>query len=142
LKIIAAVLACLMSFTATAQSYIACSQLGGACYVWIESPKLVGPLYSGWTYEPNWGTNPQYWKDAMGMVHIRGLLQNPTFPTDGTIAFVLPEGYRPQVDERFTVDGNFSHATVVIFTNGIVQIWLSNPNILWLSLAGISFRAQ
>lgn len=77
-------------------------------------PKLVGLLGTADTawktisslgYTNGWADYdtvvwlPEYRKDAMGYVHLRGLIKNGT---SNAVAFTMPVGYRPLRQELFT----------------------------------------
>ncbi|MFC1783955.1 hypothetical protein ACFL02_10320, partial [Planctomycetota bacterium] len=105
----------------------------------------------GWqppVFENSWvnlgsGFNPAgYFKDSMGVVHLRGVVK------DGTInyaIFTLPSGYRPEYREvHATVtydssDGN-AMARVDVLSNGVVVA--SKGNNAYVTLDGITFRAE
>lgn len=105
-------------------------------------PKSAGSLTPTW-YAPtllnSWansgGANrvAGYCKDAMGIVHLRGVL---TGGTNGTTIFTLPAGYRPASTEFFAVVANASFAPVVIQSDGTVMLTAGSPT---LSLCGITF---
>jgi hypothetical protein len=92
------------------------------------------------TYNP-----PGYFKDSMGIVHLRGLVRAGTMRTS---IFILPPGYTPEFRELFivasfmataTTTGQSGHGRVDITSDGQVIAWEgSNP---WLSLDSITFRA-
>ena len=83
------------------------------------------------------GYNPAgYFKDSLGIVHLRGFIKDGTV---ATAAFTLPAGYRPAYTEVLVGQANDLFAQVIIETAGNVK-----PNIgsnVWFSLDGISFRA-
>lgn len=80
---------------------------------WIE-PTLT----NGWS-----GTNVKYYKDDLGRVYLNGELSGGNGG-----AFVLPEGYRPQYDQK--------HISLTIDTGGKVT-----PSVT-KSLDGVSFRTE
>ena len=90
---------------------------------------------NGWV---NYGGvfNPAgYFKDSLGIIHLRGLVKNGS----GTI-FTLPEGYRPLYQELHSVATNQNEMSRIdILTNGPVCMQKGNNS--WLSLDGITFRA-
>ncbi|NJM47380.1 MAG: hypothetical protein HC860_15475 [Alkalinema sp. RU_4_3] len=92
------------------------------------------------TYNP-----PGYFKDSMGIVHLRGLVKAGTMQK---AIFMLPEGYRPEFRELFivgsfmptsNVTGQSGHGRVDITSDGQVLPWEGTNG--WLSLDGITFRA-
>jgi len=93
-----------------------------------------------------------YFKDSLGIVHLRGVLQNIALGAQREEEiFRLPEGYRPASRELhivFVTDvlGTAAFARVDITKDGAVRV--INPAALgvgasppWLSLDGITFRA-
>lgn len=76
---------------------------------------------------------PKYYKDAIGIVHLSGLVN----ASAGVIYFYLPEGYRPVHRLVYTVDSDGGSTRLDIDTNGAV-IGLSAG---YRSLCGITFRA-
>jgi hypothetical protein len=108
----------------------------------IQNEAFIAPtLVNGWI---NYGaphTNAAYYKDKEGRVHLRGLIKNGT-ATGGTILFTLPAGYRPSTSGQsvFAVISNNALGRVDVKANGdVVVIVGTNP---FLSLDGISFRAD
>lgn len=113
---------------------------------------------NSWTNHSNGYNQAGYFKDSMGIVHLRGLIKSGAI---GEAAFTLPEGYRPQhrelhvaatepekssivtnplsqITKRIAVTATFGR--IDIDTNGNVLIW--DGNNLWISLDGITFRAK
>jgi hypothetical protein len=91
----------------------------------------------------NWGDsyNPAgYFKDSLGIVHLRGLVKSGEVGGNATI-FTLPAGYRPKKRElRIVCTNADTSGRVDIETNGRV-IPQGNINSVWVSLDGITFRA-
>ena len=64
----------------------------------VETPHNVGdaeePAFANsWVNEdPTTLTRARFWRDAVGQVHVEGVIQSGTI---GSAAFTLPEGYRP-----------------------------------------------
>lgn len=80
---------------------------------------------------------PQYFKDSIGMVHLRGAIKNGTI---GSSAATLPAGYRPGYNCSFSVPSNVGAGIIVVQTDGsLVPIAGSNSSFL---LDGASFRAE
>lgn len=82
----------------------------------------------------------QYYKDSLGIVHLRGLIKS-----GGTtsIIFTLPSGYRPEFGQS-----HFPVATNSV--TGVIRVERSTGNVVgsggisatWLDLAGINFPAR
>lgn len=85
-----------------------------------------------------------YTKDALGFVHLRGLIVGGLNDTD---VFVLPIGYRPSILRMFIAShyametSGDNGAKVIVYSNGIVHLIGVSSNTDWVSLDGISFYA-
>lgn len=89
--------------------------------------------YSG-TYNP-----AGYFKDSLGIVHLRGLVKGGLVPRE---IFVLPVGYRPQHRElRVVCTYNNKAGRVDILKHNDGRVWALAVDNKWVSLDGISFRA-
>jgi len=110
-------------------------------------------LQNGWTAVGT-SPSPSFGKDALGFVHLRGRTRNPGGTgANGTVAFTLPAGDRPQETELFTgpeIFGGYSAVCdVTIDPSGTVTPGISssetNPNgcqpLGTISFSGISFKA-
>ena len=138
-----------------AHSFLACGNAyhKGNVGIGTESPSAKFEVkggkskleQEGWqtpTFVNGWSNyhisyNPAgYYKDSMGVVHLRGLVKNGS----GTI-FSLPVGYRPEYRELHGVSTNPNVAgRIDIFTNGEVRFEHGDNS--WVSLDGITFRAK
>lgn len=77
-----------------------------------------------------------YFKDALGIVHLRGTV------TGGTISwiFTLPAGYRPSQNSLFATDHNGAYGRVAVITDGSVTSDIGGfSNVI---LDGITFLAE
>lgn len=84
----------------------------------VQENWITPTLINGWeAFDAS--SIPQYRKDSLGYVHMRGLLKTGV---SGTVAFSLPMGYRPSVSSRFvgTGTGVFGYGTIT--TAGSVLI--------------------
>ena len=104
-----------------------------------EEAWIVPAFMNSWTnYDTTY--NPAgYFKDSLGIVHLRGLVKNGT---NNTTIFTLPVGYRPSNRELQAVQTNLDTNTigrVDILADGQVTV-VSGSNV-WVSLDGITFRA-
>jgi hypothetical protein len=78
-----------------------------------------------------------FYKDALGIVHLKGLVKNGTITA---AIFQLSVGYRPSNTCIFSVDCNpNAHARLDIQADG--QVIPQSGNNTYMSLDGISFRA-
>ncbi|WP_162619858.1 hypothetical protein [Salinicola acroporae] len=128
----------------------------GDWYTYYNSTQDSGwispTLNSGWTnYSSGSYDTVQYRRDALGYVHLKGLLR--TF--EGwykTNIFNLPSGFRPgdnQIHLVFCDEGasNVNVGRLDITSGGGVNggsgAWGDDPtNVDWVSLSGITFRAE
>ncbi|NCR54667.1 MAG: hypothetical protein GPJ10_15130 [Microcystis aeruginosa L211-07] len=102
-----------------------------------EEAWIVPAFMNSWTnYDTTY--NPAgYFKDSLGIVHLRGLVKNGT---NNTTIFTLPVGYRPSNRELQAVQTNLNTiGRVDILADGQVTV-VSGSN-GWVSLDGITFRA-
>lgn len=79
-----------------------------------------------------------FFKDALGYVHLRGLIKNGTV---GISAFTLPVGYRPTGTMFFNVLSNGAAGAVEVAINGDVSPKTPSNN-TYVSLDGITFRVD
>jgi len=102
----------------------------------LQQEKWQTPTFqNGWQNYLTEHNYAAYFKDSLGVIHLRGLVKNGS----GTI-FTLPEGYRPPRRELF---GVATYPDVMgridIFSDG--QVYMVSGNSLWISLDGITFKA-
>ncbi len=99
---------------------------------WIAPTLLNSWVNYGGVYSP-----AGYFKDAAGIVHLRGLLK------DGTIgdvpAFTLPVGYRPAYQQVFVAISNNAIGRCDVLQNG--EVWFRAGNLAYFSIDGLIFRA-
>lgn len=105
----------------------------------IAQEAWIAPtLNNGWI---NYGAplpNVGYYKDNLGIVHLRGVVKNGTIGY--TSIFTLPSGYRPANELWFIVSSYNTDGKLVISSNGPVQLIIgSNTSV---SLDGITFKAE
>lgn len=112
-------------------------------------PTIGEPNQEPWntpTFLNSWlnfgsGLNPAgYWKDTLGVVHLRGTVK---CTTPNTVIFNLPAGYRPPNRELFIVmSAGAGFATTMgrvdVLANGDVQQMLGGSE--YLQLDGLTFR--
>ena len=85
----------------------------------------------------NFAGAASYYKDPLGVVHIRGHVDTGS---SATVAFTLPTGYRIEQNAYFTCVGVSGAAGNFLYiqTDGTVTVTRSSTDI---SINGISFRA-
>ncbi len=108
------------------------AQLGAAS---VAQEAWIAPTFKGsWAnYSPSYN-NAGYFKDSMGVVHLRGTVKNGS-----QTIFTLPPGYRPPRREDFVVWTSVGAHCVEVFIDGQVHSKVGDPT--GLSLDGITFRA-
>jgi hypothetical protein len=79
----------------------------------------------------------RFYKDALGVVHLSGLIKNGSA---GTAIFTLPEGYRPLESKLFIVAATGAYGEIAIFPSGQVLFAVGLAG--YVSLEGISFRVD
>jgi hypothetical protein len=107
----------------------------------ITEPWITPNFQNGWS---NYGAGYNaagYYKDPAGIVHLRGLLKNPS-PTINTQIFTLSPGYYPAAVELFGVAA-YTNAMVYgrVDIDSAGQIIYRQGGGTFLSLDGITFRA-
>ena len=103
----------------------------------VQDVQLVTSFSNSWA---NTGGNyllAGYYKDPWGRVWLQGRVQNGT---NDTVAFVLPENYRPLGECSYPSTTATGNGYVKIFPNGNVLLRSTRTNRASY-LDGISFRA-
>ena len=99
-------------------------------------PAWIAPTFlNSWV---NFGGSDEvagYYQDALGTVHLRGVVKTGTI---GTVIFQLPTGYRPDSTIIFPVASNGAFGYCTIDSSG--NVTASGGNNTSFSLNGISFR--
>jgi hypothetical protein len=88
----------------------------------------------------NYGAGYQtaaFYKDLFGVVHFKGLVKSGTV---GAAIFTLPSGYRPIAETIFVA--NAAGAFGDLRVSAVGNVWLNAGTNGYLSIDGISFRAQ
>jgi hypothetical protein len=104
---------------------------------WKDAPLANGWVHFGFPYNI-----PAYFKDSMGIVHLRGLVKGGAMQA---AIFTLPPEYTPESRTLFIVasesaTGPSGFGRVDITRDGQVLAWDGTNK--WLSLDGITFRAD
>jgi hypothetical protein len=97
-------------------------------------------LVSAWAPYGSGYNPPSYAKDALGIVHLRGLVKGT--PVPGMMVATMPVGFRPafNVEEPMACGGNET-CTVVFKPTGEVIFEMNHPAAYWLSFDGLTFEA-
>lgn len=111
-------------------------KLGTGVILNKQQEAWITPTFSGNWVNYSTDYNPAgYFKDSLGIVHLRGLVKSGT----NTI-FTLPVGYRPAYRELHAVQTNENTiGRIDILTTGEIQMMTGSS--VWISLDGITFRA-
>jgi hypothetical protein len=128
-----AVLMLVVALPALAESKIVCT-------VQTEEP-IALQMINGWGATDVNASPGTYYKDVTGVVRLSGMIWKFTGPSQGFVT-VLPVGYRPSKPEWFTVASQGGTADVVVFATGEVQVFEDFGYFTWVSLSGITFRAN
>ena len=100
----------------------------------VQEAWITPTLINGWASSSSYPT-VGYFKDTLGIVHLRGVLINGTA---STVPFVLPAGYRPIATMKFGCSTNgISFASHSIIASG--EQYPSSANI---DLSSVHFRAE
>lgn len=105
---------------------------------------------TGWTAFDAGGAGnyggPQYMKDTLGFVHLRGLAQNISGATKtaASLIFTLPAGYRPYQNYFITTISSDVSSRVDVTNTGLVSVGFSSstPSNGWISLNNVIFLAE
>lgn len=101
----------------------------------VES--FIAPtLINSWVNYGAGFNNAGYYKDAFGIVHLRGFIKDGTA---GAVMFILPSGYRPANSEVFATAANGLFAVLVIDNAG--NVTHNAGSTVWFTLDGITFKA-
>jgi hypothetical protein len=97
----------------------------------------VASFSSSWVNYGGGFFNAAYCKDALGFVHLRGLIKDGTL---NAVVFALPVALRPSSNLNIaSVCSGASVATIQIQPGGNVYVYASSAT--WVSLDGITFYA-
>jgi hypothetical protein len=108
----------------------------------ILSEAFIAPtLLNGFGDYGNGFSATAYFKDKLGQVHLRGLVNNAGSPA-GLVIFTLPPGYRPSTSGTliFMTGNNNNMCRIDITANGNVTATTGSAG--WICLDGITFRAD
>jgi hypothetical protein len=103
------------------------------------NPWRTPTLLNSWVDHASAGTTYNqrgYYKDANGIVHLRGLVKNGTVNQP---IFNLPAKYRPVKDEVLLCNANDAFGALYVKANG--DVVLASGSNTFCSLDGISVRA-
>lgn len=102
---------------------------------WSSQEPWKTPVLNGKWKVPGGFQTPQYVKDPLGWVHLRGIVQNTA---EEPLLFTLPEGYRPKKNEDFFIGTNTTTVSIQVTSTGEVKV-AAGLSILEASVSGVSF---
>ena len=102
-----------------------------------QQANVVPTLLNLWVNEGGSNQTAGYYKDNFGVVHLQGILSTGTV---GAAMFVLPLGYRPTLDEIYTVPSNGAYGQLIV-QQSTGNVTLQVGSNVYASLSGINFRA-
>ena len=91
--------------------------------------------YNAATHQP-----AGYYRDPLGVVHVRGTIKDGT-ATAGTVLFQLPIGYRPTKFVFLPIVHNGAWGFVYVTASGNVTLGMGVTN-TYVTLDGLYFRAE
>lgn len=105
-----------------------------------DAPTTIAPtLLNSWVDSGSPNRAARYWRGAGSIVHIEGLIKSGT-PSSTSVAFILPEGYRPPARLILaTIASGPILGRVTITADGEVIIEVGSTT--WTSISGITFLA-
>ena len=103
----------------------------------VHQPGWRGVAFqNGWRNYGSGYNGAAYFKDSLGIVHLRGLVRGGTIRKD---IFVLPAGFRPAGRELHAVMTNSGIGRVDVLTDG--RVYPERGGNTWFGLDGVTFRA-
>lgn len=116
-------------------------------HIKLETPHVVGDsgepgFENSWVnFDVSTFRGARFWKDAVGVVHLEGLLTGGTGPGASAVLFTLPTGYRPALSHQFAVIANNALGRVDVEPDGQV-VWRAGGTNAFLSISGITFLQE
>lgn len=111
-------------------------QVSGGETILEQEPWQIPTLLNGWLNFGGDFNDAGYFKDSMGVVHLRGMVKSGVV---GPAIFTLPVGYRP-LNRSVFITANASASRIDVSATG--DVLLAYGIALWVPLDGITFRAE
>lgn len=102
-----------------------------------ETP-IAPTLINSWLNLGAGHTEAGYWKDTVGIVHIRGVISEGA---TGNTAFILPVGYRPAKIIGFAATSGV-HGDAYVWINPLGEVVIQIGSTIGVFLDNIAFRAE
>ena len=104
----------------------------------VQEDWITPTLLNGWEPYANTHSQPAYYKDQFGVVHLRGMVKRTSGV--GTQLLTLPVGYRPEKTSYFVGTRSGSDACRIAVLD-IGSVYLETSSNVWTSIDGITFKA-
>lgn len=114
--------------TRWATSFKSTDTLGTTAMAWYREPTFSTVTWTALTLVNSWATvsgrTPSYHKDALGYVHLRGMMSGGA---SGSLAFTIPAGFRPGVFASYVAAGAAANLPNVanLDTTGTMNVFLT-----------------
>lgn len=107
----------------------------------IDQQNWISPaLQNGWVDYGSGFSEAAYFRDSLGVVHLRGLVKSGTVGWSTGVIFTLPTGYRPSRNQVFATLSNDALGRCTINSTG--QVIAEVGSAVWFALDGITFRTS
>lgn len=135
-----------ITLTGTDGKTITCTQdtsLDEAVAMSSKAPKaqeawIAPSLENSWVNFGGGYTVAGYYKDAFGVVHLKGMVKDGT--SLNAVIFTLPAGYRPSEIMGFSGVSNDVWTGITVQTDGSVAVSEATGSTAFVGINGISFR--
>lgn len=125
-----------INVAAGATSIVAANITDKRKFLWVEA-WITPTLLNNWVNFGAGESTCQYHKDAMGYVHLKGIVKSGTIIN---AIFTLPVGYRPSELLEIGTISSAAFGWVNITNSGLVRPMAGSAE--WFSLDGIVFKAE
>lgn len=103
----------------------------------VQEAWMAPTLMNGWTKHDSEYATAGFYKDGLGVVHLRGFIKSGSI---GTNAFTLPSGYRPTTPIYLPVVSYNAFGAINIKPTG--EVFITAGSNAWVCLDGASFRVE
>lgn len=127
----------LAAATSSVAGYMTAAQAALVAQLATATAWTAPTLATDWSDYSGSFTASGYRKDALGLVHLKGLVKKAVAVATPDTIFTLPVGYRPTTEKIFVVTSNLAFGEVRITTGGAVNVLTGHQN--YVALDGIRF---